>query len=220
VLDGSLATVAEKKPTEVLASWSTNYGVTAWAAPALKFPTDTVVLVEGKHDCTVLKRAAELTGVGTGLIFCTPSQLDATLGDGWNSQREFVIRHAPQTAARLPMYPLRVLIDWDKSSGDYATVCVKYGAGADANVLRMDVGLADPRVGGSFKGIERFYSHRLLELARIAEILNVGATRSGGLVVDREDLERAKSGLAEFFVSNAAVEDCQHLLPVLRWAAG
>jgi hypothetical protein len=219
-LDNSFATVVEKKPLAMLADWAANVAVTGWTHPALKFPTATIVLVEGKHDRSILERAAQLCGVGLSLRFCTPSQLDPTLaGDGVENVRKFVTLHAGTMRQRLSRYPILVLLDWDVGEDKLGNIKNKYGPNGVRYVSRMDEGQAEPALDPSFRGIERFFSKRLIDRAAQKGILpGVGKKFNGTLMVNPEELGRAKPRLAELFCDEADRADCSFLRHALDWA--
>jgi len=213
---------AEARDVAALAEEAAARQVTGPCPPALKFPLETVVLVEGPTDRRILERAAQLTGVGTHLRFCTVSQLDPSLrSDGKGQIKKFLSAHAASLAARLPQHPLLVLLDWDTSPSELSEVQKKYGANGPRYVWRMDEAQAEPRLDRSFKGIERFFSKRLIEKATLQGMLPGIAQRiDGTLVVDRTELDDAKPRLADLFCDEAERADCEFLRHALQWAEG
>lgn len=201
------------RPTPIpdLAAESSASQISSWTQPALKFPLDPVVLVEGPTDQIVLRRAAELLGVGTNLKFLPPSQLDSALGDGKDNVADFVKRHSLAIGQRLPRQPLLALVDWDVSDGNLKNIAGPLGGKA----IRMDAAACDPRVGASFRGIERFFSERLLTAGEASGVISIARKGTGELVVTPADLAGCKVALAAFFVANAAPEDCKHIRPAL-----
>jgi 5S rRNA maturation endonuclease (ribonuclease M5) len=210
----------EPRPVAELGDEAAGRQVTAWAAPALKFPLDTIVLVEGKTDAAVLQRAAQLTGTGLDVRFFTVSQLDPARGDGVNEIEDFVQNQRLLLPQRPLGNPMLVLLDWDTPGSRVKSIAAKYGPEGSTRVAKMDAASADPLVGSSFRGIERMFSRRLLDRADELGILRVADCRADGtLVVEREPLERAKRRLAELFQQEARPDDCIHLRPVLERAA-
>lgn len=199
-------------PVHELADESSSMQVSTWAQPALKFPLDPVVLVEGSIDCAVLTRAAELLRAGQGFKFVTPSQLDPSLGDGKDNVERFVKSHARLLSLRLPRQPLMVLFDWDVNGATVSSVSAKYGQ--SNRVFRMDERACDPLVGSSFRGVERFYSKQLLSDASNAKIVPIATKKNGEMTIQPAELSSAKKALCEFFVANARAADCEALRPV------
>lgn len=212
------ATIVVPENVPELARKAANDSVTGWTHPALKFPMDTVVLVEGEIDAKVLARAAELLGKGRRFVFCSPSQLDEGVsGDGIAQVKQFVKRHGAALGRRLPRYPLLVVMDWDQRSS-VGEIARNYGADGPRYVRAMDESFADAAIGDTFRGIERFYSSRILEMANRQHILPLGRTDDGLLMAQREDLERNKARLCDLFCAEATPSDCCHLQHVLEWA--
>jgi len=219
-LEDSFATVIQKRPLATLADWAANVGITGWADPALRFPTNTVVLVEGKHDRCVLERAAQLCGVGLELRFCAPSELDPTLtGDGLGNVQKFVALHATAIRQRLSPYPILVLLDWDVRDKELNAIRGGYGPSGARYVSRMNEAQAEPALDRSFRGIERFFPKRLIGCARERGILRgVGVKDDGTLMVNPKELEQAKARLADLFCEEAERTDCEFLRHALEWA--
>lgn len=215
-------TRAEPRPVRELAEEAAAQRVTGPCPPVLKFPLDTVVLVEGRTDCRILERAAQLAGVGTHLRFSTVSQLDPSLrSDGKEQIKRFLSAHAASLSARLLQHPLLVLLDWDTSPGELREVQKKYGPSGPRYVSRMDEAQAEPRLDRSFKGIERFFSRRLIEQAMQQGMLpGIAQRMDGTLVVDRAELDAAKPRLADLFCDEAERADCEFLRHALQWAEG
>ena len=219
VTQGASGTEVAREPVGELALKAANEAWTGWTHPALKFPFDTVVLVEGDIDRRVLTRGAQLLAKERSLMFCTPSDLDeAVRGDGVEAVKGFVGKHGRRLSTRLPEYPLLVVLDWDTSDGKTQETAKRYGPHGSRLVMKMDEARADERVKESFRGIERFYSHRLLELANKKDILPLARMDDRTLVVTPKELNQAKSKLADLFCEEATRADCRHLEHVIVWA--
>jgi energy-coupling factor transporter ATP-binding protein EcfA2 len=213
-------TVVEPRPIRELAEEAANELVTGWAPPALKFPGRCVVMAEGATDCRILTRGAQLTGIGVGLLFTTPSMLDSGCGgDGYSQIIDFVKRHCPLLRCRLERYPLLVLLDWENGDKRVEEVAKRYGKGGNRHVSRMREEWCDGKVGPTFKGIERMLSPRIVEIAIERGIPGIGKLESGGFVVtDADALRGGKTRLCELFCEEATREDCGALRPALEWA--
>ena len=206
-----------RRPIGDLVSEASSLDVTSLPSPGLQFPFDTVVVVEGDFDSRVLRRASDLMNLCQGVAFLTPSTLDPGCPDGDTGVKKFVTDYRYVFPQRLSGHPLLVLLDWEVSDGTLNAIQAKYGDSGSVNVRKMDPAWADGAVGDTFKGIERFYSPRILEEAESTGALQLARRSSGELVVTMSDLSAAKSALAELFCSSAAVSDCAHLRPALEW---
>ena len=210
---------AEPGDVAALADEAAARQVTGPCPPALKFPLETVVLVEGPTDCRILERAAQLTGVATDLEFRSVPELDPSFGSGGREQiRKFLASHAAFLQSRLRQHPLLVLLDWDTDVADFRK---KYGPDGDRHVGKIEEAWCNPALDDTFNGIERTLSTRLIERAKEAGILpGVGRKDDGTLMVGREELERGKARLADLFCEEAERGDCRFLQQALQWADG
>ena len=93
-----------------------------------------------------------------------------------------------------------------------------YGPDGSRLVMNMDERFADPLVGPTFKGIERFLPRGLLEMANERGLLAIARRDDGVLTVERDELERGKAELADLFCREATTASCGHLEHVLDWA--
>lgn len=214
-------TAARTRPISHLADEASGKLVSGWTAPALKFPLDVVVLVEGGTDALVLSHVAQLTGVGDNLLkFQVPSDLDQNLGgEGVDRITAFLERQRTELGHRLKTRPLLVLVDWDIPDSKLRTLETKYGDGGSLRVKRMEEEWAEPLVGPSFRGIERFFSVRILEAAETKGMISLARGPGGELVVmDKRQFQGSKTRLADLFVADALLSDCVSLAKALRWA--
>jgi hypothetical protein len=216
-LDESPASIVQPRPILSLAREAASQEVTSLPSPALQFPFDTVVVTEGDIDAKVLSHAACLTAMCQGVRFVTPSQLDPGVADGVDGVQKFVTNHRHVLPQRLSGHPLLVLLDWDVPDGKAQAITTKYGDAGTVNVRRMDANSADPQVGDSIKGIERFYSVRILEGAEQAGIIAFGRMPSGELMVRPRGLDNVKPALADFFCDQATETDCDGFRSALEW---
>lgn len=216
-LDESPASIVQPRPILSLAREAASQEVTSLPSPALQFPFDTVVVTEGDIDAEVLSQAARLTGMCDGVRFVTPCHLDPGAADGVEGVQRFLTRYRHVLPQRLSGHPLLVLLDWEVTDGKVQTIATKYGDGGTVNVRRMDANAANPLVGDSFKGIERFYSVRILEGAQQAGIVTFGRMPNQELVARPRELANAKAALREFFCATATEADCDALRPALAW---
>lgn len=214
-LNESLATQATPLTILDLAASAAETNVTALPSPALSFPLETLVVVEGDTDRDVLTHASEICGF-RGLRFATPSDLDPVLGDGIDAVKRFVQAHNRSLSQRLTGHPLLVLVDWDVSDGVRSSMASRYGTGGTLYVRKMDPGAADTRVGETFRGMERFYKYDFLEQAATNGVLTIAKTPDGRLVVERPDLEEAKRDLADRLLLETSEHAFEHLIPHLE----
>jgi len=214
-----LRSVVTPRSVADLADQAANDLICAWVPPALKRPLQPLVMVEGKTDRDILRRAAQLTDVATQVLFCTPSELDPALGgDGFEQIVEFLTRHGRHIGGRVRSCPLLVLADWDIAERDLRKAAQKYGRGEEQRVGRMQETWCDRQMTRSIKGIERLMSPRIMKLALEDSAVGIAETKSGDFVVtDRQRFDGSKVKLAELFLEQARPEDCTSLRMALDW---
>ncbi len=216
-LDHNLATTAQQKVIPDLAQEAETRQITSLPGAALRFPFDTLVLVEGATDSLILTRAAELAGIG-GVRFITPSQLDPRIqSDGIDNIRRFVQSHTKSLSQRLSGHPLLVLVDWEVADNTVSALVARYGSAGPINVRKMDVARTEAAVGPTFRGIERFYPESFIVDADRDGVVSIARKRSGEITVTPAELATAKNPLASRFCATATIGDCVALVPTLEW---
>lgn len=171
-------------------------GVATYLHPVLSFPFNPVVLVEGAIDERVLNHVAARLGRGT-LKFISLPRLDAGEGSGIDSQISYVKKNATLIHRRPPESPFLVLVDWDVPEQKLQTLRTAYGAEGDRYVVRPAQNLTTPMLGGSFKGIERFYPQKVVLEGHNAGELSVAfpVDDTKPWSVNKNDLDAAKNRL-------------------------
>jgi hypothetical protein len=170
-------------------------GVTGWVQPILAYPTNPVVLVEGKADSEILAHVATLMGLDR-LRFVSLPELDpAETGAGKDAIATYLKRHGGLLANRPPEYPLLVLLDWEVSIQDLQRTRQAYGKFADHAVMRMNPAHCDGMLSEDFKGIERFYPPHIVTEAVSAHEFAASQTATGKLTISTSQLTIAKGRL-------------------------
>lgn len=189
-------TILEHLPIPQLTRASEQQGVSDWIHPALAFPWNPVVLVEGKTDQRVLSHVASLTGA-TGIRFVTLPSLDTReQGHGKDAIKKFLRMNSSVIANRTREAPLLVLLDWEVSDNEIAQVQSAYGIAGDRRVRRADPSHCHELMGTSFKGIERFYPPQVVrEIADRGDI-RVGIVEGQPYSIAANELNRKKHLLA------------------------
>ncbi len=214
--DGSATSITAKKIPE-LVSQAATAGVSSPFEPALCFPSNTVVLVEGPLDRMVLENVSRRTKAACGFVFVCLHELDqAEAGSGVDKIVDYLKRRGPVIQNRPAKSPLLVLFDHDVTDDKLRQARKYYGTNGDSRVIRMSANHADARVSTSLGGIERFYPRSLFMKARQGDTLPVSVDQQGNVsIVKRELSPKAKRELAHL-LCDGPPQWCTHLDLVLR----
>lgn len=169
-------------------------GVSGWMHPALAFPWNPVVLVEGPIDATALNHAASIAGLDH-LRFLTLPNLEDGEASGKDALINYMRRNNQLISNRQKHAPLLALLDWEVSDQDIKRARAAYGAYGDRLVLRADQNHADTKMGSDFSGIERFYPIEIIEDAYSSNEINIGKASGQPYSVSSSQLRQAKGKL-------------------------
>lgn len=179
-------------------------GVSSYLHPILAFPFDVVVLVEGHIDEQVLNHVARVLGIYR-LRFLSLPMLDGSESGGVDSQMSYVRKNSKFISRRLPEAPFVVLVDWEVAPTKVTQLRSAYGQGGPNRVLQVGAELANPVLGESFRGIERFYPSSVLRSAHDdGELAIAFPSRSGAVwSVSADELDGAKGSLMQRVLSES-----------------
>lgn len=191
-------------------------GVTTYLHPAMAFPFNPVVLVEGSNDELVMNHVARLFGK-SNIRFVTLPELDVGEPAGVDGICSYLRKNQKLVAKRQPGAPLIALVDWDVSDEQMNKLRTAYGPGGLDFVVRCNEHAANPLLGPSFRGLERFYPESAVKEAHEAGELVIGFPRASDAVwsVSLEELSKGKARLARRVVEITAPERLGYLLTVL-----
>lgn len=143
---------------------SEEQGVSTHINPALSFPFNPVVLVEGPGDEEVLNHAAQKMGLGI-IKFTTIPRIDMQEASGVDNMIHFAKRNSVVFKRRLREAPFIFLTDWEVLDEKINKLRSAYGDGAQKFVIRPSADIASRKLGDSFVGIERFYPEDMMKEA-------------------------------------------------------
>lgn len=157
-------------------------GVSRWVHPILHHQLEPLLLVEGEADYEFLLQAFRIIRPSRRVEIIFLGELtDGDKSGGVEDMRKYVREHAAAIKSRRPDCPVIVILDWDASEKESG---FKKGFGADDpyKVMTWPEAEANPLLGGSFRGVERFYSNRIVELA-IAQGASIAKKADGTCIV-------------------------------------
>lgn len=183
-------------PVPKLVHLAEDRGVTTYLHPALSYPFNTVVVVEGYCDEIVMNHVAKVFGYNN-LRFVTLPTIDGNEANGIDAIQAYLRRYSKLIAKRALSSPLMALADWDVSNDQLKAMRSAYGVNGDKYVLRFEIAQANPMLDESFRGIERYYPTSVIDAAYGSGDMVVGfpvdkSTRS----VAPTELGRAKRKMA------------------------
>jgi len=190
-----------------------NEGVSEWVHPLLYYPLQPLVLVEGKYDWMFMDNAFRLLEPNAKAKVRYLAQLEGTGGGGGVDALEKYLKKNMQ-ALKARAVPVVVVLDWS-AEGKRAEFENLARAGARVRVLVWPEGNANPNLTKSFRGIERFYSDRLINRA-IENGAPIATLPDGKRVVEAREEERVKMVLSGIVEKELRKDDLEFAMPFLE----
>jgi len=214
-LDGPHSTITAM-PLHDLTVASEREGVSGWMHPALSFPWNPVVLVEGGIDARVLQHVAHTFREET-LRFLTLGDFDNADGKGKDAIIKWLRSNKKYLKNRPASSPLVVVFDWDVSTNELNQAKAAYGENAEFSVLRTNPDYCDDTMGEDIRGIERFYPPKVFHDAMDAGECTIGVNKKSGVIsVSKSELNNAKAALVDRLVRTTSKQDLRPLHRVLK----
>jgi len=204
---------AKDHDTAELLGLTSKAGVSRWVHPILFHNLEPVLLVEGKFDEIFLQRVLRIAGMESVLRITYLEQLakDDRTG-GVEELREYVRNNASAIKSRAHTAPVLVALDWD-SVGKRGQFQRWFEPGDPFAVMEWAENEANPRLSRRFRGIERFFSDRIIETA-IAQGVNILERRTSQIwTVEPEQYEAVKLSLSNIVQAGITSEDIVYAQP-------
>ncbi len=166
-------------------------GVSRWVHPILYYHLEPIVLVEGKYDYDYLDQALRLMQPNMNIRIAFLGSLEGEeISGGKDEMAKYVKAHKTAIKSRPNTAPLIVIFDSDARGKK--TEIEKYFSSTDPiKVLIWNEAGCNPKLDKSFRGIERFFSDRI-----ISEAENLGAqiarTQKGICKIAKDDIAEMK----------------------------
>lgn len=219
-LDGGETTAAQYEMSE-LADRTLASGVTGYIHPlALTQPKPTLI-VDGPLDVFYLEHTyRKANRLNPWDIRCLET-LDPDLGgSGKDKLKQYLKNSKGPLRARPSASPVIVLLDWEDSENErqaFADLLIEHPT-STAVVWPQD--LSNPRLGSSFRGIERFLGTALVEhVANQQPNLGITQTVANPPIFELQPPRRSavKQALARECEGRDNVQDVQPLIGALDW---
>jgi hypothetical protein len=190
-------------------------GVSRWVHPILYHNLEPVLLVEGKLDEIFIQKALELLGKSSlvRILYIEKLTDDGRTG-GIDELKDYIKQHAQAIKSRSKKAPVIVALDWDGVSKkpQFEKWFVE---GDPFGVIVWSENEANPRLSKRFRGIERFFSDRIIEegIQQGADILQ--RPNSNIWTVEPDLYESVKQKLSLIVQAGLTVNDLDHARPFL-----
>lgn len=168
-------------------------GISRWVHPILHHPLTPLYLVDGKFDeifITQALKVLELKLNGNIYFLEKLQETDGATG-GNDATLHYIKTNQNIIKARQKSAPVIIVLDWEdiNKKANYDKLFNKHDP---FRVIIWPEGQANPNLSKKFRGIERFYSDKLIRIAE-KEGVNISRNKKGVVTIDKEDYERAKS---------------------------
>jgi hypothetical protein len=184
--------------------------------PILHHPLEPVLLVEGEADYEFLSQALRIIRPSRRIeIMFLGTLTDGDKSGGVDEMRKYVRENAAAIKSRRPDSPVIVILDWDASDKE-SSFKKGFGAADPFKVMTWPEKESNPHLGASFRGVERFYSDRIIELA-IAEEAPIAKKNDETCVVTQKDYnEQVKPALRALVRKGLGADDLTFASPFIK----
>lgn len=181
-------------------------GVSRWVHPLLYYPLDALVFVSGEFDYVFLEEAFKCMRRQSGFRVTYLKLLDGTGKTGGDDEiRKYIKSNVQTISNRQSDSPVIVILDWDaaKRKQEFERLLEPDDP---YKVLVWPQSAFNPRLGSSFRGIERSYSDRIIEEGEKAG-LHLYRDAAGVCTVDKDDFHKGGKKILCDIVSKGLFPD-------------
>jgi hypothetical protein len=139
-------------------------GISRWVHPILHFPLDPLFLVEGKYDAEFIEEAFRYLRPTRRVRVTYLEKLDGPRTGGVDELSNYVKENTKAIKSRRKEAPVIVILDWDsaKKTKQFERL---FNPDEPFKVFAWPDTACNPNLNRSFKGIERYFSDRMIEEA-------------------------------------------------------
>jgi hypothetical protein len=199
------SSITALQPFEIITR-TANAGVSEWVHPLLYHPLEPLVIVEGKYDETFISKALRLMGKDH---LCRVSYLERLTDDGSTGGIESTLKYLRSNRSAIKSRrrgaPVVMVLDWE-SKNRKKHFEELFTASDPFYALCWPETDCNPKLGKTFRGIERFYSDRIIRLAESTGV-NISRNRGGIAVVDRDEYGDIKQAMSKVVASHLEIRD-------------
>ena len=193
-------------------------GVMRYSDPVLHCPLSPLVLTEGRIDRDVLRLAFKVTALrDPPQVFCLADMGIEDVTGGVGELKTYIKQRAGAIKTRPANSSVFVLLDWEESN--QVAGIQRFVSQPQLIVQAWPSKDANPKLDESFKGIERFLSDRIVQIAA-DRCSAISTTGSGQRTVQQGQYAVVKSELRRAWESDFRVEDLHWMRPMLESLLG
>jgi len=200
----TICSIAEN-PQDAISKMS-RAGVSRWVHPILYSPLDPLILVDGKFDADFLTVALKYFRLKREVKVSYLEKLtEGIKSGGVNDLFGYIKSNVQPIKSRRTGAPVIILLDWD-SKKEKEKFKKLLTSNDPYKVFVWPESDGNPELDNSFRGIERFFSTRIIDIgktsgARIQKLVN------GSYLIKNEDKENVKKILNDVVKENLQEED-------------
>jgi len=180
----------QMEPRELLRQ-TPRFGISRWVNPILLYHLEPMILVEGKSDQTFILQGLRMLEGREFRVASLSSLLANKEKGGVETIKSFLKENLEAIRARPVDAKVVVVLDWD-SAGKVDGFRSLFRQKDPVEILAWDESEANPMLDASFKGIERFYSDRLIVEVEKKDSSLIATKNSGLRTVQPKDLGSLK----------------------------
>jgi hypothetical protein len=197
------ATVVERLTSRDALKKTNRLRVTSFGHPLLTLVDYPLVLVEGKWDSLYLRRAIATAGLRPRWRVVDMSDIDETYSGG-TALANYLRVSALALASRPETSPVIVLRDWEETPADLAAIAAILSPHETSRAAKCDVAYANPQLGPTFVGIERYLETEFIRsVVPNADLRPESLDSPFPLWVHKTNLTAAKPRLAARFQADS-----------------
>lgn len=181
-------------------------GITKYTHPILFYPTEALIVVDGKYDVLFLKKAFHAISPQTKTQVKCLGDIDQEKTGGEDDILEYIKRCKAAISCRPKSAPVIIVLDWE-SKKFQRFKHVADNLGGKLKIFQWNESSANPRITKSFTGTERFYPDHLIEKANSKLPGKIGKTSDNKFTISKDDYESIKKILFEEIEANGINRD-------------
>lgn len=180
---------------------SSESGISRYSHPILFYPLEPIILPDGKYDCPFIEQAIRLIDKNIPVKILHLEQFDKEKTGGESDVYNYLIGSKEIIKNREKAAPIIVMLDWEDERKKEKWQSLANGLNGRLKIFIWDKKDANPMLGRTFKGIERFYSDRLINIVE-RKCPDIIAKKANNVkTIEQADYEIIKKKLYDEIIS-------------------
>jgi len=185
---------------------SSQSGISRFVHPILYHPLEPILIVDGKYDKVFLDEVFKILRVRFPIEIVYLEQLDADKTGGEGDILNYIKNCKSEIKNRISNSPVIILLDWESSKLNQFKNLSK-GIENKLVILQCPENDVNPCLDKSFRGMERYYSDRLIKIADEKCPNRIAVKGNGIKSINPADYEAIKRSLYEEIKANGLISD-------------